>query len=128
MDRRKSPPLAKIPRQESNEIDGSLIGVPSLDLWLVAGHLQILFRDTWWTCAPCAKNLMESQFLISSTPTSVFGHGKYGNMNRIPPVHGFLSSALVGVTALSPTERNPSFKNHRRQRSPGNGQEGEASP
>ena len=124
----RGPPLAKIPHHESNEIDGSLIGGPNIDLWRVAGHLQIPFRDTWWTWARCAKNLTERQFGIRSTPASVFGHGKYGNANRIPTIHGFLALALVGMTTLSPTERNPSFRNHRRRRSPGNGQEGKAPP
>ena len=32
MDRRERPPLAKIPRHESNGIDGSSIGGPSIDL------------------------------------------------------------------------------------------------
>ena len=36
-----------------------------------------------------------------STPSSVFGHGKYGNTNHIPTIRGFLALALVGVTALS---------------------------
>ena len=35
---------------------------------------------------------------------------------------------LIGVTALSPTKRNPSFRNHHRWRSPGNGQEGDPPP
>ena len=35
MDRRERPPLAKIPRHESNEIDGSSIGGLSIDLWRV---------------------------------------------------------------------------------------------
>ena len=59
MDRREILPLDKIPRHESNEIDGLSIGGPSIDLWRVAGHLQIPFRDTWWTWARCAKNLTE---------------------------------------------------------------------
>ena len=58
----------------------------------------------------------------------MFGHGKYGNANRIPTIRGFLALALVGVTTFSPTERNPRFRNHHRRRSPGNGQEGEAPP
>ena len=68
----------------------SLIEGPSIDLWWVVGHLQIPFRDTWWTCARCAKNLTEMQFWIPSNPTSMFGHGKYGNANHIPTVCGFL--------------------------------------
>ena len=44
----------------------------------------------------------------------------------IPIVSGFPILSLVGVIALSPTERNPSFRNHCRRRSLGNGQEGEA--
>ena len=128
MDRRERPPLDKIPCHESNGINGSLIERPSIDLWRVTGHLQIPFRDTWWTCARCAKNLTEPQFWILSTPSSMFGHGKYGNANRTTTIHGFPALALVGVTALSPTKWNPSFRNHRRRRSPSNGQEGEAPP
>ena len=124
----RAPPLAKIPHHESNEIDGSSIKGTSIDLWRVGGHLQIPFRDTRWTCSRCAKNLMEPQFCISSNPASVFGHGKYVNANRIATIRGFPALALVGMTALSPTERNPSSRNDRRWRSPGNGQEGEAPP
>ena len=63
MERRETtPPLAKIPRHESNEINGSSIEGPSINIWRVAGHLQIPFRDTWWTWAQCAKNLTEWQF------------------------------------------------------------------
>ena len=62
MDRRERPPLAKILGHESNEINGSSIGRLSIDLWQVAGHLQIPFRDTWWTWAQCVKHLMERQF------------------------------------------------------------------
>ena len=63
MDKReRPPPLAKIPRHESNGINGSSIGGPSINLWRVAGHLQIPFRDIWWTWARCAKNLAERQF------------------------------------------------------------------
>ena len=110
--RRRSPgngqegeaPPAKIPYHESNRNDGSLIGGPSIDLWKVAGHLQIPFRETWWTWARCAKNLTERKFLIPSTPASVFGHGKYGNANHTPTIRGFPALALIGVTALSPTE------------------------
>ena len=58
----------------------------------------------------------------------MFGHGKYGNANRIPIIRGFPSLDLVGMTALSPTERNPSFRNHHRRRSSGNGQEGGGPP
>ena len=97
MDRRERPPLAKIPHHESNEIDGLSIGGLSIDLWQVVGHLQIPFRDTWWTCAWCAKNLTEPQFCISSTRDSMFGLGKYGNTNHIPTIHGFPILALVGV-------------------------------
>ena len=104
MDRRERPAPTKIPCHESNGIDGSSIGGPSIDLWRVAGHLQILFRDTWWTWARCAENLTERQFLILSTPNSVFWHGKYGNANHIPTIRGFPALALVGVTTLSPTE------------------------
>ena len=100
----RGPTLAKIPCHKSNEIDGSSIGGLSIDLWQVAGHLQIPFRDTWWTWARCTKNLTERQFGIMSTPTSVFGHGKYGNANNIPTIRGFPSLSLVGVTALSPIE------------------------
>ena len=124
----EAPPLAKIPCHESNGINGSSIGGLSVNLWQVAGHLQIPFRDTWWTWARCAKNLTERQFWILSTPASVFGHGKYGNANRTATIRSFPALALVGVTALSPTERNPSSRNDRRRRSPGNGQEGEAPP
>ena len=59
MNRRERAPLAKFPHHESNQINGSSIGGPSINLWLVAGHLQISFRDTWWTCAWCAKNVTE---------------------------------------------------------------------
>ena len=31
----------------------------------------------------------------------MFGHGKYGNANHIPTIHGFPALALIGVTALS---------------------------
>ena len=124
MDRWEWPPLAKIPCHESNRIDGSSIGGSSIDLWRVAGHLHIPFKDTWWTCARCAKKLTEPQFWIPSIPASVFGHGKYGNTNHIPTIHGFPTLALVGVTALSPSEWNPSFRNHHRRRSPGNGHAG----
>ena len=90
MDMRERPPPDKNPRQESNGINSSSIGGPSNDLWQIVGHLHIQFRDTWWTWAWCAKNLTERQFLILSTPSSVFGHGKYGNANHIPTIHGFL--------------------------------------
>ena len=102
MDMRESPPLAKIPCHGSNRIDGSSIGGPSIDLWRVAGHLQILFRDTWWTWARCAKNLTKTQFCIPSTPASMFGHGKYGNANCIPTFYGFPSLALIGVKCIVP--------------------------
>ena len=58
----------------------------------------------------------------------MFGHGKYGNANRIPTIRGFPALALVGVTTLSPIEKNHCFKNHRKRRSPGNGQEGDPLP
>ena len=115
----KGVPLAKIPHYESNGINGLLIRFPSIDLWRVTGHLQIPFRDTWWTWAQCAKNLMERKFWILSTPASVFGHGKYGNANRIPTIHGFPSLSLIFFIALSPTEQNPSFRKHRRRRASG---------
>ena len=57
MDRRERPPLAKIPCHESNIINGASIRGLSINLWRVAGHLQIPFRDTWWICAQCAKNV-----------------------------------------------------------------------
>ena len=62
MDRRERPLLAKIPRHKSNKINVSSIGGPSIDVWRVAGYLQIPFRDTSWTWAQCAKNLTERQF------------------------------------------------------------------
>ena len=62
MDRRERPPLTKLPRHESNGIDGLSIGGPSIDLWRVVGHLQILLMDTWWTYAQCTKNVREPQF------------------------------------------------------------------
>ena len=58
----------------------------------------------------------------------MFGHGKYGNANGIPTFCGFPILALIGMTALSPTERNPSFRNHRIRWSPRNGQAWEAPP
>ena len=42
MDRRERPPLVKIPRHESDRIDDLSIEGPRIDLWRVAGHLQIL--------------------------------------------------------------------------------------
>ena len=124
----RGPTLAKIPRHKSNRIDGSSIGGPSVDLWRVVGHLQIPFRKTWWNCAQCPKTLTEPPFSILLTLSSMSGHGKYGNTNLIPTICGFPSLALVGVTALSPIELNPSFKNHCIQWSSGNGQAIEAPP
>ena len=51
-----------------------------------------------------------------------------GMPTESPPFMAFLALALVGVTALSPTEQNPSSRNDRRWRSLGNGEEGEALP
>ena len=98
----------------------------------IYGELQVTSRyrsGTLGGLGPAVqKNLTERQFLILSTPASVFGHGKYGNTNCIPTIRGFPALALVGMTALSPTERNPSSRNDHRRRSPGNVQEGEAPP
>ena len=62
MNRWERAPLAKIPCHKSNGINGSSIEGMSIDLWRVAGHLKIPFRDTWWTCTRCVKKLKEPQF------------------------------------------------------------------
>ena len=128
MDRRERAPVAKIPCHESKKINCLSIGFLSIDLWRVAGHLQILFTDTWWTCVRCEKNLMEPQFWILSTPATMFGHGKYGNTNHIPPSMDFHVWPSLAWNAFSPTEQNPSFRNHHIRWSLGNGQAGESPP
>ena len=62
MDKQKRHHIDKIPHHKSNGIYGFLIEILAIDLFQVAGHLQIPFRDTWWTCAQCAKSVMEPQF------------------------------------------------------------------
>ena len=100
-------PLAKIACYESIEINGSSIGGLSINLWRVAGHLQKPFKDTWWTCAQSVKKIMEPQFWILSTPTSVFGKGKYGNANQNPNVYGFPSLVLIGMKCIVPYWAKP---------------------
>ena len=83
------PPLAKIPHHESNGIDGSSIEGPSIDLWLVTPHLQILFKDTQWTWARCTKTSRSGNFEFCQLLLVCLGMGNMAMPTASPPSMDF---------------------------------------
>ena len=128
MDMRDIGPVAKIPHHKSNGINGLSIGGLSINIWQVAGHFQIPFRDTLWTCDRWAKTSGSCNFEFYKIFLVCLGMGNMGTPTTTPPFMVFQFYPSLAWNALSLTKRKPIFRNHHIRRSPGNGQEREPPP
>ena len=89
MDRRERPPLAKIPRHESNGIDGLSIGGSSIDLWRVAGHLQIPLGTLGGLVPGAQKTSLIRNFVFRQLLLACLGMGNMAMPTASPPSMAF---------------------------------------